>query len=610
MNFNIKRMLAASARAVLAFVLLACGAQAVEAQDNTKSFSVCALNVDGLPNEIIGIKINPDGKGAEGATAIGTYLRASGVDIMALSEDFNYHDNLVNALGGGYNIGTYRGGISSENYKADVSFDTDGLEFIVKSPLKFEEEQWTAWKQTYGKFENGSDELINKGYRFYTVDFGDGVVVDIYTMHMDADTDPQDNAARASQWEQLRDAILANPNGHAVIVMGDTNSRYTRDDILSLFIDPINAAGKYTVTDAWIDLCKNGEYPKLDNSETLVIPADKKTDPEAYRYYEIVDKVLFLNPVNPANSTTLTANSITFDAARYQSADGELLGDHVPVIVNFTATYHSDPSTLNACSSDKWWNGEQIEGNGQEVYIYNVGKKYFISHDTKPKVTDVNAAPTWFVRSQTKGYTFDSDKYRLHMEYKGSWNTKIQENSGATTFTALLNDDAQNMEGEYVYKLVNTRNKLLGGTETRYFNIDTDGNSPKYSAAESKGSANDWLLISPKQKQTYDKYVELFDEAKSYLGKEGLTEELRTDLDNTLEQTSQSYYLRSDEDIKALNDIIEKINKTATGLTIATETKDAHITDIYGVDGKRRATMCRGINIVRMSNGKVKKVVK
>ena len=603
MNFNIKRMLAASARAVLAFVLLACGAQAVEAQDNTKSFSVCALNVDGLPNEIIGIKINPDGKGAEGATAIGTYLRASGVDIMALSEDFNYHDNLVNALGGGYNIGTYRGGISSENYKADVSFDTDGLEFIVKSPLKFEEEQWTAWKQTYGKFENGSDELINKGYRFYTVDFGDGVVVDIYTMHMDADTDPQDNAARASQWEQLRDAILANPNGHAVIVMGDTNSRYTRDDILSLFINPINAAGKYTVTDAWIDLCKNGEYPKLDNSETLVIPADKKTDPEAYRYYEIVDKVLFLNPVNPANSTTLTANSITFDAARYQSADGELLGDHVPVIVNFTATYHSDPSTLNACCSDKWWNGEQIEGNGQEVYIYNVGKKYFISHDTNPKETDINAAPTWFVRTQDKGYTFDSGIYRLHMKYEWpSWNTTIKENSGATTFTALLSNDTQLIDGEYVYKFANTHNK-----DIRYFNIDKNA---KYSAATTKGSANDWLLISPKQKQTYDKYVELFDEAKSYLGNEKLTDGLRNKLENILETTSRSYYLRSEEDIKALEDIIAEIKNITNGVVLPTENDNVHVVGIYTVDGKRVAAMRHGINIVRMSDGTVRKIVK
>ena len=606
----IKKLLASSARAVIALLLLTCATQVVEAQDNTKSFSVCALNVDGLPNEILGIKINPDGKGADGATAIGQYLRKSGVDIMALSEDFNYHNNLVTALGDGYNIGTYRGGISSDKYKADVSFDTDGLEFITKSPLTFADESWTAWKQTYGKFTNGSDELINKGYRFYTVDFGDGVLVDFYTMHMDADTDPKDNAARASQWEQLRDAILANRNnGHAVIVMGDTNSRYTRDNILSLFIRPIEESGQYTVTDAWINLCKDGEYPELDNSERLVIPDDKKTDPDAYRYYEIVDKVLFLNPVNYGNSTTLTANSITFDAARYQSADDELLGDHVPVIVNFTATHHVDHSTLNPCSAEKWWNGEQIEGNGQEVYIYNVGKKYFISHDANPTVTDIDSAPTWFVRSQDNGYTFDSDIYRLHMEYQGSWNTSIKENSGATTFTAMQSDGTQ-VDGEYVYKFANTRKKVFGGTDTRYFNIDINGGSIKYTAATTTGTANDWLLISPKQKQTYDTYVDLFNKAKSYLDNESLNSDVRTKLENTLETTSRSYYLRSQTDIKALEDIIAEMDKILTGVSIPTEVKNVHIVGIYTVDGKRIATMRHGINIVRMSDGTVKKVVK
>ncbi len=602
MNFNIKGMLAKSARAVLALVLFACGTQAVEAQDNTKSFSVCALNVDGLPNKILGIDINPDGKGADGAAAIGKYLRESGVNVMALSEDFNYHSHLVDALGDGYHIGTYRGGISSDKYKADISFDTDGLEFIVKSPLTFADESWTAWKQTYGKFTNGSDELINKGYRFYTVDFGGGVLVDFYTMHMDAETDPKDNAARASQWEQLRDAILANPNGHAVIVMGDTNSRYTRDDILSLFINPIKEAGKYTVTDAWINLCKNGEYPELDKSERLVIPDDKKTDPDAYRYYEIVDKVLFLNPVNPANSTTLTANSITFDAKNYQSADGKLLGDHVPVIVNFTATHHSDLSTLNPCSADSWWNGEQIEGNGQEVYIYNVGKKYFISHDANPTVTDINSAPTWFVRGNG-GYTFDSGIYRLHMELdyefpNFNWNASIVKNSGATTFTAMPNNGKQFVDGEYVYKLAKSK---------RYFNIDNNG---KYSAAETKSTANDWLLISPKQKQTYDTYVNLFNEAKSYINKESLTSELRNRLENTLETTSRSCYLRSQTDIKALEDIIAEIKKISTGVVLPTENNDAHVVGIYTVDGKRIATMRHGINIVRMSDGTVKKIVK
>ncbi len=69
MDFNIQKVLATSVRAVLALPLLTCGTQTIEAQDNVKSFSVCALNVDGLPNKILGIEINPDGKGADGATA-------------------------------------------------------------------------------------------------------------------------------------------------------------------------------------------------------------------------------------------------------------------------------------------------------------------------------------------------------------------------------------------------------------------------------------------------------------------------------------------------------------------------------------------------------------
>lgn len=69
MNFNIKRMVATSARVVLALLIFVCSPHGIEAQDNVKSFSVCALNVDGLPNKILGIEINPDGKGADGATA-------------------------------------------------------------------------------------------------------------------------------------------------------------------------------------------------------------------------------------------------------------------------------------------------------------------------------------------------------------------------------------------------------------------------------------------------------------------------------------------------------------------------------------------------------------
>ena len=57
MNYNIKKMVAVSARAALVF--LVCAFQTIEAQDQTRSFSVCALNVDGLPNKILGIDLNP-----------------------------------------------------------------------------------------------------------------------------------------------------------------------------------------------------------------------------------------------------------------------------------------------------------------------------------------------------------------------------------------------------------------------------------------------------------------------------------------------------------------------------------------------------------------------
>ena len=616
MRFNMQRMLAASARAVLAIALCACATQAAEAQDNNnsdsqkKTFSVCALNVDGLPNKILGIDINPDGKGVDGAKAIGEYLRKSGVDVMALSEDFNYHDDLVGALGEGYSVGTYRGGLNASDINANVRFNTDGLEFIAKQPISFAGESWTAWAQNNGKFTNGSDELITKGFRFYTVNFGDGVLVDFYTMHMDADTDPADNAARASQWAQLRDAILANRNGHAIIVMGDTNSRYTRDDILSIFTNPIRESNLYSVADTWIDFCQDGVYPELDNSERLVIPDSLKTSSEAYSRYEIVDKVLYLNPQYADNFSMVEPQTITFDADGYTAADGTLLGDHVPVIVSFAAKKYSAGSTVFVPrTAEEWWNGEKINGDGQEGYLFNVGKKYYISHDATPTATAIDAAPTWFVRTQDGGFTFDSDTWRLHMEYQGlSWNTEIKENSGATTF-ALVQNDKNTREDEYVYKLSKQRNKLFGGTDTRYFNIDSDNGTPKYTAAQTEGPANDWIIVSPLQKQTYDRYAALFHKAKSYLAFDWLSEDVRSALEKVLGNCSHSYYLRSDDDIKALEDIIAVVDDIAAGIdSPSAPAADAHPTAIYSADGKRTATMHNGLNIVRMSDGSVKKV--
>ena len=47
--------------------------------------------------------------------------------------------------------------------------------------------------------------------------------MDVYILHMDADSADEDNAARASQIDQLMAAVEANDNGNPVIIMGDTN---------------------------------------------------------------------------------------------------------------------------------------------------------------------------------------------------------------------------------------------------------------------------------------------------------------------------------------------------------------------------------------------------
>ncbi len=550
MKLNLRHVLSRSVRAV-ALALAVTGIGTVPAQaDNTKAvektFTVCPLNVDGLPTKILNFEINPDGKGADGATDIGNYLKAKGIDVLAFSEDFNYHTNLIAPLADDYTIGTYRGGLTTENYDVNIRFNTDGLEFLTKTATAtFRNESWTEWATSNGKFTNGADGLIRKGYRYYTVDLGDGVYVDFYTMHMDAETDAADNAARASQWTQLCNAIKEANTGRPVIVMGDTNSRYTRDDILNLFTTPLSDL--YDVKDVWVEKCKNGTYPTLGSDALMV-------DQLGYQEGEIVDKVIYLNPKDA--TLALTANTITFDKDGYVNASGEQLGDHVPVIVSFTAkgtvTVNYEPS-----ASTDFWRGETLVGNDQEVYLYNVGQKMFISHDSNPVVTDVNNAPTWFIHNESNGYTINSDIYRLYCDVSwGKWSASLKKNSGATTFTIEQSTSQPNVGA---YKLKKEGSDIQ---KDHYFSI-SDGS---YDAAQTADKNNDWLFISKTQKTAYDEYVNLYNEALGCLDeREDLNDELKT----VLEETGSANYNDYSEVKEKLESIIAKYQKLDVKITSA-----------------------------------------
>lgn len=573
MKQNVRRVwTSAKAFALTAVMALgfAQGAQA-QAQDKDasttvdKNFTVCPLNVDGLPEKILGITINKDGKGADGAKAIGEYLKNRGIDVVALSEDFNYHNDLISTLGDGYKVGAYRGGISSGNYNANVSFNTDGLEFLTKtSAATFMNESWTEWNQKNGKFANGSDELIRKGFRYYTVDFGNGVYVDFYTMHMDADVTEADNAARASQWEQLCNAIKTRNSGHPVIVMGDTNSRYTRDDIYGKFIN--NLTADYDVEDAWVKLCKGGTAPTLGDA-ALVIPDAEKLNSEAYKNYEIVDKVIYLNPKNATYK--LEATTIDFDADNYQTTNSEgnkeLLGDHVPVIVNFHVSGEVVTTFEPIAANDYWRNESALTAIGSKAYLFNVGEKKFATTNTTATETDVNNAILWNINKSDKGAdrrTIAFENYRIRLKPVGflvyKWEVGIVTGSGAGDFYF---DQSVNTEGAIKFRVPGSD---AGSKEVdHYFGIEKKGTS--YQAQTSTVVQNDWLLISDTQKETYNKYKELYEEAKKYQDTELNNDELKKELESVLASTANSNYDRSGVDNKSLADIIEKIKEWLAG---------------------------------------------
>ena len=530
----------------------------------SKTFTACALNIDGLPQTMAGVNVNPDGPGSAGTQAIGEYIVNKGIDIVGCSEDFNYNGDLVVGLGENYHMGLWRGriDISAIGSLGGKPIDTDGLMFLLRNTnnndgksMSFYDESWTQWNESLGGIKEGANTLVKKGYRFYTVNLGDGVKIDVYVLHMNtAETDAQ-IVVQDNQLTQLADAVKANTNGHPKLIIGDTNCRYTRNKVTDNLIDPLS--GLYDIKDVWVEKFRGGTAPAY-GSEALMV--SDKTSSEAYKEGEIVDKIFYLVPKDCNLSMTL--DDLVFDADNYQKEDGTLLGDHVPVIATFTISGTISTNELNPASQSAFWEGEELSSVASatdvNAYIYNVGKQTFITDNT-PSVADINSAVKWRVTPGNGTYTF----YRLD-ESNNQWRIKMnsggtqvsQSNSGATDFTI---NESTSRKG--AYKFV-ASTAVWPFSNTRYFNIDKDKNS--YTAAETMGVFNDWLCISEDQKTAYTNYKKAYDAAKALLTDKAdyLNEEvaLKSALEDILLETTNTKYSNSEANTKKLNDIKNWIN--------------------------------------------------
>lgn len=148
----------------------------------------------------------------------------------------------------------------------------------------------------------------------------DGVFVDAYNLHADAGTEDGDETARNANLAQVADYIDTWSVGNAVLVFGDTNSRYTRTaDDISIF------STQNGLTDAWVELIRDGVPPTV---ETLC------DNPSTTNECETVDKVFYRG----SDVVGLEATYFNYESTKFLQPNGSILTDHNPITVNFTWT--------------------------------------------------------------------------------------------------------------------------------------------------------------------------------------------------------------------------------------------------------------------------------
>lgn len=436
------------------------------------TFNAVALNVDGLPEKISGVTVNEGAPGAEGATTMGNAIAKQNWDIVAFSEDFDYHNNLVAPLTDYYHIGTWRGEIDLGvlDILGQGSADTDGLGLLVakRDGTNYTGEKYVGWNTYNGYTDQGADGLIEKGFRYYAVSIASGVVIDVYILHMDADSGDKDIAARNAQLTQLATYIKSNKTGRPILIIGDTNCRYTRDAVKTNLIDAINADSRLTIKDVWVEKMWGGEYPEL-GAEAMMwynAPYNNNTG-------EVVDKIFYIND---------SQSSLTIEANSYLHNTSFGVSDHYPVIANFTITDNSASAPTDAEKEDSWtleeteatfqkptWEGEQVV-SGTDYYLMNVGTGEYLrvggayytqavagNAALKITPTTTNGGTSWVLntyRGKSLGtgedaYTDQSGEWYLEPVEGTAYQYRLR-NTGGTYLTATIENEhpVKNIAGD------------------------------------------------------------------------------------------------------------------------------------------------------------------
>ena len=262
----------------------------------------------------------------------------------------------------------------------------------------------------------------------------------------------------------------------------------------------------------------------------------------------------------------------------------------------------ADNTTYAPAEANSWWRGEEVTDKEQQVYVYNVGAGIFVTTDDTPSEKNIDNAALWTLSNNQFSYGDYHINMWSNLNAGVIWDTAINT-AKATTYKVI----AGNTEDRgFSYKL-----SKKNGAFTRYFNVDVNKN--KYTAAKTESEFNDFLFISPEQKEAYSIYSALYKEASELTSNEKISTSLLNQLKEILTSTATANYNTYSADNTTLQNIIEEIktylNSTSTGIDNINATSSAKAEAIFSVNGVRNAQLNKGLNIVKMSDGSVKKIM-
>ncbi|KAI9356187.1 Endonuclease/exonuclease/phosphatase [Zopfochytrium polystomum] len=302
------RPLSRTAGALAASAAVAAAAAAVPAlaaSANSGAFTCVSFNVAGLPAFLQSNGV--PGDKATVTTEVGRRLSAYNYDVINVQEDFNYHANLYSQNTHPYRTATSGG----------VPFGS-GLNTLSNYP--FVDDDRIKWNKCNGVLNDSNDCLTPKGFTFMRINFDEGIYVGFYNLHADAGDSDADEDARRSNIQQVIDHIKTVSAGDPVIVFGDTNSRYTRikDNIQQFRFQ----AG---MTDAWPTLIHGSE--PVPGADAILC-----SNPSSVQDCEVVDKLFYRSN----GMVQLTATHFEYVGNKFLQADGSIMSDHDPILVNMT----------------------------------------------------------------------------------------------------------------------------------------------------------------------------------------------------------------------------------------------------------------------------------